>query len=202
MEETATFPQHCLSKMDNRIRKLSYIAIFAAINYVVFTFAKINIPLAAGSHVAIHLANACVVLSSWLLGPVEGGIAGAIGLSIADLLDPRYITSAPKTFFLKFMIAFIAGKLAQRMKLREQQDPSQIRKITLISAACALVFNVIFDPIIGYLYKKYLLKVGAEAASIILAYTTGVTALNAFLCTIAASLLYQALYKGFHFMDQ
>ena len=70
---------------------MAFIAIFAAINYVVFSYLKIDIPLAAGSSVAIHVANAIVVVSAFLLGPVEGGVAGAIGLSIADLLDPRYV---------------------------------------------------------------------------------------------------------------
>ncbi len=187
--------------MDKRIRKISYIALFAAINYVVFTFAKIDIPLAAGSHVAIHLANACVVLSSWLLGPWEGGIAGAVGLSIADVLDPRYITSAPKTFLLKFMIGMVAGSLAKKMNLSREEDSAKIRKITLISAATALALNVILDPVIGYLYKKYILGIPAEAASIILAYTTGVTALNAVVCTISSVILYPLLWKGFRSIE-
>ena len=52
---------------------MAFIAIFAAINYVVFSYLKIDIPLAAGSSVAIHVANAIVVVSAFLLGPVEGG---------------------------------------------------------------------------------------------------------------------------------
>ena len=94
---------------------MAFIAIFAAINYVVFSYLKIDIPLAAGSSVAIHVANAIVVVSAFLLGPVEGGVAGAIGLSIADLLDPRYVASAPKTFFLKFCIGYLAGKVGQKL---------------------------------------------------------------------------------------
>ena len=54
---------------------MAFIAIFAAINYVVFSYLKIDIPLAAGSSVAIHVANAIVVVSAFLLGPVEGGVA-------------------------------------------------------------------------------------------------------------------------------
>ena len=81
-------------------------------NYVAFAYGKINIPISAGGSTAIHIANAVVVLSAWILGPVYGGFAGAVGLSIADVLDPRYITSAPKTFIMKFMIGFIAGVVA------------------------------------------------------------------------------------------
>ena len=81
--------------MNQKTRRLTYAAMFAVINYIVFTFGKINVPTAPGHSVAIHLANASVVLSAWFLGPVYGGLASAVGLSIADFLDPRYILSAP-----------------------------------------------------------------------------------------------------------
>ena len=183
--------------MNKKMQKMSFCALFAAINYVVFTYGKINITISASSSTAIHIANAVVVLSGWLLGPFYGGLAGAIGLSIADVLDPRYIASAPKTFFLKFMIAFIASKTAEKMHLSSLDDPQKIRKVTFASAACALAFNVIFDPVIGYLYKKYILRIGAEASSIFLAWSAGVTALNAVICVFVSVLLYSALYKAF-----
>ena len=147
---------------------MAFIAIFAAINYVVFSYLKIDIPLAAGSSVAIHVANAIVVVSAFLLGPVEGGVAGAIGLSIADLLDPRYVASAPKTFFLKFSIGYLAGKVGQKLGLNRAEDSRQAMKIAAVSAAAGLGFNVIFDPIIGYLFKRFILGINAEAAAIIL----------------------------------
>lgn len=51
-----------------------------------------------GSATSFHLGNAVVVLAALLLGGVYGGIGGAIGMTIGDLLDPIYITGAPKTF--------------------------------------------------------------------------------------------------------
>ena len=101
-----------------KTRRLVYTAMFAVINYVAFTYGKITIPVTAGTSTAIHIANAVVVLSAWFLGPVYGGLSGAIGLSIADVFDPRYITSAPKTFLLKFMIGLIAGVLADHFRLK------------------------------------------------------------------------------------
>ena len=68
--------------MNKKTRLLSYTVMFAAVNYVVFTFAKINIPVGAGGTVAIHVANAVVVLSAWLIGPYYGGLAGAVGLTV------------------------------------------------------------------------------------------------------------------------
>ena len=129
-----------------KTRKLVFTAMFAVINYVAFTYGKITIPVTAGTSTAIHIANAVVVLSAWFLGPIYGGLSGAVGLSIADVFDPRYITSAPKTFLLKFLIGFIAGTLANRFHLREKEERKEIISITAISAAAALGFNVIADP--------------------------------------------------------
>ncbi len=180
-----------------KTRKLVFTAMFAVINYVAFTYGKITIPVTAGTSTAIHIANAVVVLSAWFLGPIYGGLSGAVGLSIADVFDPRYITSAPKTFLLKFLIGFIAGTLADRFHLREKEERKEIISITAISAAAALGFNVIADPIVGYFYRKYLLGIPQEAAKIIATWVAGSTAINAVVCTIISVILYLALYKSF-----
>ena len=180
-----------------KTRKLVFTAMFAVINYVAFTYGKITIPVTAGTSTAIHIANAVVVLSAWFLGPIYGGLSGAVGLSIADVFDPRYFTSAPKTFLLKFLIGFIAGSLANRFRLREKEERKEIISITAISAAAALGFNVIADPIVGYFYRKYLLGIPQEAAKIIATWVAGSTAINAVVCTIISVILYLALYKSF-----
>ena len=184
------------------LRRFSFTVLFAALNFIAFTYLKISIPLAGGGAVAIHIANAIVVLSAWLIGPIPGGIAGAIGLSLADVLDPLYVVSAPKTFFLKFMIGFIAGTIGNRMGLRDTDDAAKIRKITIISAAAALGFNVIFEPVISFLYRRFLLGISAEAASILAAWLGGVTALNAVICVVVSVLLYKALYRYYRQLDQ
>ena len=128
--------------MNKQTKLLGFTVLFAAINYIVFTYLKINIPMPTGGSVAIHVANAVVVLSAWLIGPRYGALAGAIGLSLADVLDPLYVASAPKTFFLKFMIAYIAGTLAERMGLHETDDPARIRKTVkrILARLRALIF--------------------------------------------------------------
>ncbi|MBR5755158.1 MAG: ECF transporter S component [Erysipelotrichaceae bacterium] len=183
--------------MNSKIKKIVYASMFAVINYVAFTYGKITIPVTAGTSTAIHIANAVVVLSSWFLGPLYGALSGAIGLSIADVLDPRYITSAPKTFILKFMIGLIAGLIAKKMRLQEKTERKDIVRICTISAAAGLGFNVIFDPIFGYFYRQYLLGIPQEAAKIIATWVAGATAFNAVVCVIISVILYLALYKTF-----
>ena len=51
--------------------------------------------------------------------------------------------------------------------------------------------------IFGYFYKKLILRIPAESASIILTWSAGVTALNGAVCTVVSVLLYLALYKPF-----
>ena len=183
--------------MNNRSRMIVFTAMFAVINYIAFTYGKITIPISAGTSTAIHIANAIVVLSAWFLGPVYGGLSGAIGLTIADLFDPVYITSAPKTFLLKFCIGFIAGIIAEKMGLKYATQRSDIIRITSISALAGLGFNVVFDPIVGYLYRNYILGIPQEAAKIIATWVAGTTAINAIICVFVSVILYLALYKSF-----
>ncbi len=180
-----------------KTRRLVYTAMFAVINFVAFTYGKITIPITAGTSTAIHIANAVVVLSAWFLGPVYGGLSGAIGLSIADVLDPRYIVSAPKTFLLKFLIGLIAGVTARHFHLKEKTDRKEIILITTTSAIAALGFNVIADPIVGYFYRNYLLGIPQDAAKIIATWVAGATAINAVACVFVSVILYLALYKSF-----
>lgn len=182
---------------NHRLKYLTYTVMFIAVNYVAFAYGKINIQITPGQSTAIHIANAVVVLSSWLLGPVYGGLAGAVGLSLADLMDPRYITSAPKTFIMKFLIGFIAGMVARKLKLKEKDDKKEIIKITTISAIAGLGFNVIVDPVFGYFYKQYVLNIPQEIASIIMNWSRSITAINAVICVVVAVVLYLSLYKPF-----
>ena len=182
---------------NHRLKYLTYTVMFIAVNYVAFAYGKINIQITPGQSTAIHIANAVVVLSSWLLGPVYGGLAGAVGLSLADLMDPRYITSAPKTFIMKFLIGFIAGMFARKLKLKEKDDKKEIIKITTISAIAGLGFNVIVDPVFGYFYKQYVLNIPQEIASIIMNWSRSITAINAVICVVVAVVLYLSLYKPF-----
>ncbi len=183
--------------MNNRTKKLVFTAMFAVINYVAFTYGKITIPITAGTSTAIHIANAIVVLSAWFLGPIYGGLAGAIGLSLADVFDPRYIASAPKTFLLKFIIGVVAGLVAKHYNLTQKTNRKEIITICATSAIAGLGLNVLLDPIVGYFYRNYILGIPQEAAKIIATWVAGSTAINAVICVFVSVILYLALYKSF-----
>ena len=169
-------------------------ALMAALCYVTFTFLQIKIPLPCGDAVSIHIGNAVCVLAALLLGGVYGGIAGAVGMGIADVFDPVYLTVAPKTVFLKFFIGLITGYVAHHIaRINEHEEPGYWLKWSVIASACGLGFNVIFDPLVGYFYKMYVLGQPQEVSALLAKYSGGVTFINAVISTVLVAAVYQVL---------
>ncbi len=179
---------------NNKLYKVTITGLMAALCYVAFTYLKIPIPVPGGDTVALHIGNAFCVLAALLLGGVYGGLAGSIGMTIADILDPMYITSAPKTFILKFLIGLIAGFIAHKIAhISEDHTKAYVFKWSLIASIASLGFNVIADPIFGYFYKNFILGVPSPAAKIMSTWAAGVTAINAVAGTIVVVVIYNAL---------
>lgn len=174
------------------IQKIAMTGLMAALSYVVFTFLQIKIPLPGGDATSIHLGNAVCVLGALILGGFYGGLGGAIGMTIGDLLDPVYVIYAPKTFFLKFCIGLITGLIAHRIgKITRETNAKKIAVYSGLAAAGGLLFNVIFDPLIGYFYKLSVL--GKPAAELTLAWNIASTSINAVTSAIAAVFVYLSL---------
>lgn len=179
---------------NNQIYKITVTGLLAALCYVSFTYLKIPIPVPGGDTTALHIGNAFCVLAALLLGGVYGGLAGSLGMTIADLLDPMYVTSAPKTFILKFLIGLIAGFIAHKIAhISEDHSKGYVFKWSLISSVCALGFNVIADPVFGYFYKNFILGVPSPAAKIMSTWAAGSTTVNAIVGTIVVVIIYNAL---------
>ena len=177
---------------NEKVYKLTLTALMAALSYVVFTFLQIKIALPGGDATSLHLGNAVCVLGALLIGGVYGGLGGAIGMTIGDLLDPVYIIYAPKTFLLKFGIGLITGRGAHKLgKISTSNDTKHVFKWTLIASICGMVFNMIFDPLVGYFYKRVI--IGKPAAEVTLAWNITATSINAVLSVIAAVAIYMAL---------
>lgn len=173
-------------------QKIAMTGLIAALSYVVFTFLQVKIPLPGGDATSIHLGNAVCVLGALILGGFYGGLGGAVGMTIGDLLDPVYIIYAPKTFLLKFCIGLITGVIAHKIgKITSETNHSKVVFWTSFAAAGGLLFNVIFDPLIGYCYKRIIL--GKPAADVTLAWNIASTSINAVTSAIVSVLVYLAL---------
>ena len=183
-----------MNTQNNTVVKLAETALLAALCYVSFTFLQIKIPVPGGDATSIHIGNAFCVLAALLLGGVYGGLAGAIGMGIADVMDPVYITGAPKTFILKFCIGLIVGLVAHKIaKINESTDKKYIFKWSLLASVAGLAFNVIADPIVGYFYKQYILGQPQQMAEVLAKWSAAATFVNAILSTIVVVIIYNAL---------
>lgn len=181
-----------MKQKNEKVYKITLTGLMAALSYVVFTFLQIKITLPGGDATSIHLGNAVCVLGALLLGGLYGGAGGALGMTIGDLFDPVYIIYAPKTFILKLCIGLITGLIAHKFgKISTSNDTKHVLKWTILAAIGGLLFNVIFDPLVGYFYKLIIL--GKPAAELTLAWNVAATSINAITSTIVSVAVYMAL---------
>ena len=140
--------------------ELALTGVMAALSFAAYLFFRV--PFYGGS--SFHLGNTFTALAALLMDGVSGGLAGAIGLSLADILagDPGY---AVTTFVLKFIIGVVWG----------------------------LLVNVITDPLLGYFRNVYIFGQDYTAAQALAAVAGGVTLANSLVSTVCAVLLYLAV---------
>ena len=178
-------------KTDN-VKKITYAGLMAALCYVGYAvFPAIN-----ASGTKVHIGNAFVVLAALLLGGLYGGLAGAIGLSIADI-TLGYSASAPRTFICKLVIGLIVGLVAHKIaKIADDHKKSYIIKWSTIAAIAGLAFNCVFEPALKYVWFTILTPNAEKAASAISALivvTTYATIINAVINSVLAIVIYNAL---------
>ena len=141
------------------VHELALTGVMAALSLVAYLFFRI--PFYGGS--SFHLGNTFTALTALLLDGVSGGLAGAIGLALADILagDPGY---AITTFVLKFIIGITCGAVAHKVfKLRDQDRHSAGYLVkVIVSAGSGLLLNVFTDPFLGYFRNVYIFGTGAD----------------------------------------
>ena len=176
------------------VRKLAQAGLLAALCYIGFAFIKVDMPVPGSlEKTAFHFGNVFCVLAALLLGGYWGGLAGAVGMTIADLTT-AYVTSAPKTFLLKLCIGLIVGLVAHKIFHLSKEHPKKyITGETILASACGMAFNVVADPLVGYFYKMYLLGVPQDISKALAKISTMTTSVNAVTAVVCASIIYLAL---------
>lgn len=86
----------------------------------------------------VHLGDCFVLLSGFILGPLWGGAAAAVGSTLTDLIlgAPQYM---PATFLIKWGVAVIAWLL---MKLLRRKERSTDLVKYLLAAVCGELLMV------------------------------------------------------------
>lgn len=173
---------------------LAQAALCAALSFIGCTYLKIQVAVPGTEGTMFHLGNVFCVLAALLIGGFWGGLSGAVGMSISDLLSGIYVTTAPKTFILKLCIGLIVGLVAHKgFKLSKPHSAGYVMVGTVVSAIAGMAFNVVADPLVGYFYKQYLYGLPQDLAKA-LAKMNGITTfVNAILAVIFASVIYLAL---------
>ena len=176
------------------VTRLAQAGLLAALCYIGFAFLKFDIPVPGSlEKTAVHFGNVFCVLAALLLGGYWGGLAGAVGMTIADLTT-AYVTSAPKTFLLKLCIGLIVGLVAHKIFHLSAEHPKKyVTRVTILASVCGMAFNIVADPLVGYFYKTYLLGVPQDISKALAKIATGVTAFNAVWAVVLATVLYLAL---------
>lgn len=174
------------------VKRLAIAGLMAALCYIGFAFFKIDLTVGP-EKAAFHFGNVFCVLAALLLGGYWGGLAGAVGMTVADLTT-TYVTSAPKTFLLKLCIGLIVGLVAHKIfKLDRDHSAKYVTGVTVLSCFCGMAFNVVADPLAGYFYKTYLLGVPQDITKALVKIAALTTTVNAVVAVIAASVFYLAL---------
>ena len=184
-----------LSKKHFTIGEMTVIGLMAALAYVSYVFLKIPVSI-NGSTSSIHIGNMFPAVTALLLDGVCGGLAGAIGLAIADIVagTPHY---AITTFILKFLIGIVCGTVAHRvfkLRTRSPKDGASYYVAVALSAASGLALNIITDPFLGYFRKVYIQGLTTDFATVLTKISSAVTAVNALICAVLAFGVYLAVH--------
>lgn len=178
------------------ILRLTLIAVFTALCYVSFAVLKITIPTPLG-YTSFHLGNVLCVLAALVLGGVEGGLVGAIGMGIGDLLDPAYVLIAPKTIVLKMLIGLVVGTFSHKVFKINNLNGKSLTKATIFSCSAGMLANIIGEPVFGYFYYRFILNAEDKALNALVSFNLVSTSVNAVLTIAISTVLYLAIRKRF-----
>ncbi|MDE5715778.1 MAG: ECF transporter S component [Anaeroplasmataceae bacterium] len=112
--------------------KMVLTAIFSALCFV-GVYIKIQLPVGM-----IHLGNFICIMASLLCGGMIGGISGALGMGISDIIYyGGFSVGVLRTLILKFGMGVIVG-VAFRLFYKRKWNPR------ILNSICMVVFLVLF----------------------------------------------------------
>lgn len=176
----------------DRTRRITYTGMMAAMVILGSMLrGKVDLPLVGES--TLHLGNIMCALAGILLGPINGGLAAAIGSFLYDLLFyPAYFSESWITFFTKGALALITGLVAWSVGTHGFNS----RRNVVASVAGSLTYLVL------YLFKVFTWdglfqgRLTVQGALNLLAPKLPGSGINAALAIIFAPILAAAIQKA------
>lgn len=175
---------------NQNLRKLTLAAMLAAVAFICFSYLRIEIPMGGGMTGKIYIGHAFILLAGFLLGAKYGGLTGAVGLSLADVLA-GYALSAPPTFVAKFLLGLTASVMAHQVfHLNQITDKRKLYMLSGIAGVVACLVNVVTEPVIRYAFKAYIMGYPQTIAYLSAVNCAVSMAVSAVPSVILASFLY------------
>ena len=126
-----------LGNSSKKVQNIVVVGLFAAICYVAIMLFRIPYPAPVGNPF-IHFGNLFVILCALLFGGWQGGLAGAIGMGLYDVMT-GYGWATAKTVILKFGIGIVAGIIAYYGKKHPDKNA---RGALIVSSLVSLLIGV------------------------------------------------------------
>lgn len=96
------------------VKSIVICAMCIALTYVATAFINIRLPIQANGGL-IHLGNVPLFVAAVLFGRKIGGMAGAIGMGLFDLLS-EWVVWAPFTFVIVGLMGYMVGLICEKKK--------------------------------------------------------------------------------------
>lgn len=142
-----------MEKKSFRTKTLVVTALFAALTMIATLFLKF--PLALGY---VHLGDAFVFLSGFMLGPFWGAAAAGVGSALADVAG-GYAIYAPITAIVKAVMALLGAFLGKKL-VKIVKKELFAETIAGIVGTCVLTLGYFF-------YETLLYSIGAAVANVL-----------------------------------
>lgn len=175
-----------------RTRRITYTGMMAAM-VILGSMMRSDFMLPVVGKSTLHLGNIMCALAGILLGPINGGLASAIGSFLYDLLFyPAYISESWITFFTKGALGLVTGLVAWSVGRRGFDS---LRNIAA-SVAGSLTYLILF------LFKVFTWdglfqgRLTVQAALNLLPLKLPGSGINAALAIIFAPILATAIQKA------
>lgn len=138
--------RHLLMKTNEKLRKLIFTSLFAALCTVA---TMIAFPTGTGY---VNAGDIIILLGAFTLSPLQAISAAAIGSALADLIN-GYALYAPGTFVIKAIMVLCALYLSRGLKKINVPSALTIMLSAICGELCMIIGYLIYESsILGYGY--------------------------------------------------
>lgn len=184
--------------MNNNARKITVhdIAVVGMMSALVFAsnYIQFYIATPAGT-TRVHIANGVCLLGALLFGKLRGGLSAGLGSFLYDLTFAEYVPTSWVTFINKFIMAFLAGWIAQRGA--KSGDPKKRKIYAAIGAVVGALTYVVLYLGTSFIKEFYVRGNPIETVLATIPIKLGASMVNAVVAVLLSTLLSTVLRPAF-----